>query len=144
MGLAEIIAKAKVPSGVFNLVVGTGAEVGSPMVENPGIDAVSFTGSVATGQHVLMAATAIGARVQLEMGGKNPLVILDDANLDNAVAAAIDGAYYSTGQRCTASSRLIVTEGIHKAFLAKMTDAMKSLIVGDARDPRTQIGPVVN
>ena len=144
--LAEIIARAGVPPGVFNLIIGRGSVVGEAMLRHPGVNAISFTGSVATGRRV--AATCIAAdpmkKVQLEMGGKNPLVVLDDADLANAVETAVNGAYFSTGQRCTASSRLIVTEGIHDRFVEGVTERLKALVIGDALAPETEIGPVVD
>jgi len=142
--LADILARAGIPAGVFNLVMGRGSVVGEVLVNDPGIAALSFTGSVGTGQAIAAKAVARMAKVQLEMGGKNPLVVLDDAGLPIAVNAAIQGAYYSTGQRCTASSRLIVTAGIHDRFVAAMTDKLKSLKVDDALAPGTDIGPVVD
>ncbi len=142
--LSGIIARAGLPAGVFNLVMGRGSVVGQAILNHPAVDAVSFTGSVATGKIVAAACVAGMKKFQLEMGGKNPLVIVDDANLDVAVECAINGAFYSTGQRCTASSRLIVTEGIHDRFVAAMVERMKKLNVGDAVDPSTQIGPVVD
>ena len=144
--LAEIIARAGVPPGVFNLVIGRGSVVGEAMLRHPGVNAITFTGSVGTGRRV--AATCIASdpmkKVQLEMGGKNPLIVLDDADLPNAVETAVNGAFYSTGQRCTASSRLIVTEGIHDRLVAAMTERLQALVIGDALDPATQIGPVVD
>ncbi len=144
--LVDILARAGLPTGVLNLVMGRGSEVGQAMVEHSGIDAISFTGSEATGRSI--AADCVAAspmkKVQLEMGGKNPLVVLDDADLDLAVACALDGAFFSTGQRCTASSRLIVTEGIHDAFVARLIKEMQALRPGDARDPRSKMGPVVS
>jgi aldehyde dehydrogenase (NAD+) len=142
--LAKILQEAGCPTGVFNLVMGTGSTVGARIVEHPGIDAISFTGSVATGNTIAVQCASTGKRVQMEMGGKNPLVVVDDADLDVAVATAVNGAFFSTGQRCTASSRLIVTAGIHDAFLEKLTSAAADLIVGDALDAATQIGPVVD
>ena len=142
--LAKILHEAGCPTGVFNLVMGPGSTVGARIVEHPGIDAISFTGSVATGNTIAVQCASTGKRVQMEMGGKNPLVVVDDADLDVAVATAINGAFFSTGQRCTASSRLIVTAGIHDAFLEKLTSAAADLIVGDALDAATQIGPVVD
>jgi len=142
--LVEIMVEAGVPAGAVNLLQGKGAQVGEVMVNHPGIDAISFTGSVATGRKVAQAAVARGAKVQLEMGGKNPLVVLDDANLDLAVECAANGAFFSTGQRCTASSRLIVTEGIHDEFVARLAERTKGLRVGPALDPQSQIGPVVD
>ncbi len=142
--LAKILHEAGCPTGVFNLVMGPGSTVGARIVEHPGIDNISFTGSVATGNTIAVQCASTGKRVQMEMGGKNPLVVVDDADLDVAVATAINGAFFSTGQRCTASSRLIVTAGIHDAFLEKLTSAAANLIVGDALDAATQIGPVVD
>ena len=142
--LADIIARSGLPAGVFNLVMGRGSVVGEAMVNHPDIAAISFTGSVDTGARIAAGCSARLAKVQLEMGGKNPLVILDDADLDTAVNCALQGAYFSTGQRCTASSRLIVTEGIHDAFVTAMTTAIEGLVVGDALAAETQIGPVVD
>ena len=145
--LAEILSRAGFPEGTFNLVMGRGRDVGDVLLGDARVAAVSFTGSEATGRKVAQAC--IGrrgpmAKFQLEMGGKNPLVVLDDADLDVAVNCAINGAFFSTGQRCTASSRLIVTAGIHDLFVAAMVEKLKSLVVGDARDARSAIGPVVD
>jgi aldehyde dehydrogenase (NAD+) len=142
--LAEIISQSGLPAGVFNLVMGRGREVGQHMVEHPQVDAISFTGSVATGRSIAETAFKRMAKFQLEMGGKNPLIVLDDANLEQAVEVAVQGSFYSTGQRCTASSRIIVTAGIHDAFVARLAERTRTLTVGDARDPKTQIGPVVD
>jgi aldehyde dehydrogenase (NAD+) len=141
--LAQILNEAGAPPGVFNLVIGEGG-VGRAIVAHEGIDGISFTGSQGVGASVAEGAAKRQARVQLEMGGKNPLVVLDDADLDRAVACAIDGAFYATGQRCTASSRIIVTDGIHDRFVAALAEKAKSLRVGDALDPETQIGPAVS
>jgi acyl-CoA reductase-like NAD-dependent aldehyde dehydrogenase len=142
--LADIISRSGLPKGVFNLTMGRGAEVGAVLLEDPRIDAITFTGSVATGQRVAQACVARMAKFQLEMGGKNPMVVLDDAELDVAVNCAVQSAFYSTGQRCTASSRIIVTEGIHDRFVAAMVARMAKIKVGDARAPGTDIGPVVD
>ena len=142
--LADIIARAGVPAGVFNLVMGRGSVVGETLVNHPAIAAISFTGSVGTGRAIAAKAIARMAKLQLEMGGKNPLIVLDDADLPTAVNVAVQGAYYSTGQRCTASSRLIVTEGIHDRFVTAVADKLKSLKVDDALAPGTDIGPVVD
>ena len=142
--LAQIIADSGLPDGVFNLVMGSGQEVGATIVESPAIDAVSFTGSVSTGRAILVKTAERQARVQLEMGGKNPLVVLDDADLDTAVECALNGAFYSTGQRCTASSRLIVTDGIHDRFVNRLVERMEALTVDHALKPETQMGPVVD
>ncbi len=141
--LADIIYECGAPPGVFNMIFGPG-EMGARLVEHPQVDGISFTGSQAVGAGVARAAVARQARVQLEMGGKNPLVILDDADLDRAVAVALDGSFFATGQRCTASSRLIVTDGIHDRFVAALADKVASLRVGDALDPATQMGPAVS
>ncbi len=142
--LSEIISRAGIPKGVFNLVMGRGSVVGQTMLESRDVNAVSFTGSVETGGKVAMACASRGAKFQLEMGGKNPLVVMDDANLDIAVAAALDGAFYQTGQRCTASSRLIVQSKVHDAFVERMVDGMKKLKVDHALKEGTVIGPVVD
>ena len=142
--LVNMLDRAGLPAGVVNLVMGSGSVVGDALVRADGVDAVSFTGSVATGRHVAEICARSGKRVQTEMGGKNPLVVLDDADLGIAVEAAINGAYYSTGQRCTASSRLVVTEKIHDRFVEALTRRLAELRVGDALDPATQIGPVVD
>jgi alpha-ketoglutaric semialdehyde dehydrogenase len=142
--LVKILADAGLPKGVVNLVMGRGSIVGEKMLQSPQIDAISFTGSVATGKQIAQKAVASGKKVQLEMGGKNPMVVLDDADLGIAVGAAINGAFFSTGQRCTASSRLIVTQNIHDKFVSAMVDKMKSLKVDNALKAGTDIGPVVD
>jgi alpha-ketoglutaric semialdehyde dehydrogenase len=142
--LAEIISRSGLPKGVFNLVMGRGSVVGQTLLESRDVNAISFTGSVATGAKVAMACASKGSKFQLEMGGKNPLIILDDANIDAAVAGAVDGAFFQTGQRCTASSRLIVQSKVHDQFVEKVINAMKALKVDHALKEGTQIGPVVD
>ena len=142
--LADILHRAGVPEGVFNLVMGSGATVGEVILDSPDIAAVSFTGSVETGRHVAARCAARLAKVQLEMGGKNPLIVLDDADLPTAVNCAVNGAFFSTGQRCTASSRLIVTEGIHDRFVAAVVEQLEKLSVDHALKDGTHIGPVVD
>jgi alpha-ketoglutaric semialdehyde dehydrogenase len=144
--LAEIIARSGLPAGVFNLVMGSGSVVGQTMIESPDVAAISFTGSVATGRRIAQACVASTPmkKFQLEMGGKNPLVVLDDAEVKVAVEAAVNGAFFSTGQRCTASSRLIVTAGIHDRFVDALTERMKGLVVDDALKAGTHVGPVVD
>ncbi len=142
--LVDILHRAGLPEGVLNLVMGEGAVVGQAMVDSPDIDAITFTGSVGTGKRIAAACVERMCKVQLEMGGKNPLVILDDADLDTAVDVALNGSFFSTGQRCTASSRLIVTEGIHDRFVTALTERLRKVIVDDALKPDTQIGPVVD
>jgi aldehyde dehydrogenase (NAD+) len=146
--LAEILSRSGLPQGVFNLVMGRGAEVGATLLDDSRIAAVTFTGSVATGQKVAAACMnrkdGQMAKFQLEMGGKNPMVVLDDADLGVAVNCAVQSGFFSTGQRCTASSRLIVTEGIHDRFVAAVIEKMQTLKVGDARQAGSDIGPVVD
>jgi acyl-CoA reductase-like NAD-dependent aldehyde dehydrogenase len=142
--IAEILKECGCPPGVFNLVMGRGSVVGEAIVTHPDISAISFTGSVATGHHIAETCGRLRKKVQLEMGGKNPMVVLNDADLSVAVPACINGTFFSTGQRCTASSRLIVEAGIHDEFVAAMTRAMQALKIGDALDQATQIGPVVD
>jgi acyl-CoA reductase-like NAD-dependent aldehyde dehydrogenase len=142
--LADIISRSGLPEGVFNMVSGSGREVGNAIVNHPDVAGVSFTGSQTVGHQIASQCVARQAKVQLEMGGKNPLVVLDDANLATAINVAVNGAYFSTGQRCTASSRLIVTEGIHDRFVEGVLEAIRSLKVGNALDPSTKIGPVVS
>ncbi len=142
--LAQVIEAAGLPPGVFNLVMGTGAALGSALTAAPGVDGVSFTGSVPTGQRIALAAAATQKKLQMEMGGKNALVVLDDADLDLAVDCALDGAFHATGQRCTASSRLIVTPGIHDRFVEALQARMAQLRVGHALDADVDIGPVVS
>lgn len=142
--LADIISRAGLPAGVFNLVMGAGSVVGETMVNSPKVSAISFTGSVGVGRSLIAKAATRGIKIQVEMGGKNPLVVVDDADLDKAVEIAVQGAYYSTGQRCTASSRLIVTEGIHDRFVERMQQRLATLTVGHALDAKTDIGPVVD
>jgi len=144
--LVDILHRAGLPKGVLNLVIGRGSEVGAVLLEHPDVAAISFTGSVSTGQKV--AAACIASRpmkkFQLEMGGKNPLVVLDDADLKTAVECAANSAFFSTGQRCTAASRLIVTAGIHDKFVEALTERMRGLKVDDAVKAGTDIGPVVD
>jgi aldehyde dehydrogenase (NAD+) len=142
--LTEIISRTSLPPGVFNLVMGRGSVVGDAIVRARDVDAISFTGSVPTGTSIAKAAIETMKKVQLEMGGKNPQVILDDADLDVAVNVCLQSAYFSTGQRCTAASRLIVTEGIHDRFVEALSRRMASLTIDDALKAGTDIGPVVD
>jgi alpha-ketoglutaric semialdehyde dehydrogenase len=141
--LTQIIHDAGMPKGVFNLVIGGGAS-GNVLALHPDVAAISFTGSQSVGARVANAALSHQARVQLEMGGKNPLVVLDDCDLDRAVQCALDGAFFATGQRCTASSRIIVTEGIHDRFVSALAARVSALRVGDALAPETQMGPLAS
>ena len=141
--LTQIIHESGAPKGVFNLVIGSGAS-GNVLAQHPEVAAISFTGSQAVGARVAAAAMSHQARVQLEMGGKNPLVVLDDCDLDRAVQCALDGAFFATGQRCTASSRIIVTQGIHDRFVSALATRVAALRVGDALSPETQMGPLAS
>ena len=144
--LVDILARAGLPIGVLNLVMGRGSEVGQTILDHKDVNAITFTGSVGTGRKVAEAAirSMPMKKIQLEMGGKNPLIVLDDADLKIAVESAVNGAFFSTGQRCTASSRLIVSDGIHDAFVAALTDRLKGLSVDNALKAGTHIGPVVD
>jgi aldehyde dehydrogenase (NAD+) len=142
--LIEIMSRAPFLKGAINLVMGRGSIVGQTLLDSKDVNAISFTGSVETGAKIAAACSKRGAKYQLEMGGKNPLVVLNDANLDSAVTAAVDGAFYQTGQRCTASSRMVVESKIHDTFVDKVLAAMKTLKVDHALKEGTQIGPVVD
>ncbi len=142
--LSEIISRQAIPKGVFNLVMGAGGAIGQALIDSPQIDAISFTGSLGVGRGIAASAAANLTKVQLEMGSKNPLVIMDDADLDIAVSCALAGAYGGTGQKCTASSRLIVHQSIHDAFVDRMVAGVKAFKVGHALAEGTQIGPVVS
>ena len=142
--LTEIIAKQDIPAGLFNLVMGSGREVGQALVESPKVDAISFTGSVPVGRGIAAAAVVNMTKVQMEMGSKNPMIIMDDCDLDLAVAHAAGAAFGGTGQKCTAASRLIVHEKIHDAFVEKLVAAAHAYKVGHALAEGTQIGPVVS
>jgi acyl-CoA reductase-like NAD-dependent aldehyde dehydrogenase len=140
--LAEIISRSGIPAGVFNLVMGRGSVIGDPLVNHPGIDAISFTGSQTVGGRIAQQCAANLKKFQLEMGGKNPQVILDDADLAQAVELSVQSAFFSTGQRCTASSRLIVTDGIYAKFVEGVKARMATLKIGDALQSGIDIGPV--
>ncbi len=142
--IVDILHRAGLPKGVLNLVMGRGSVVGQALLDSPDLAGITFTGSTGTGKRVAAASIEHNRKFQLEMGGKNPMVVLDDADLDVAVEAAANSGFFSTGQRCTASSRLIVTEGIHDRFIAALTKRLKSLVVDDAMKAGTHIGPVVD
>ena len=142
--LTEIISRQNLPAGTFNLVMGPGAEVGDVLINSRKINALTFTGSLETGRKVA-AATAVNlVKCQLEMGSKNALVVLDDADLDNAVECAVNGAFGGTGQKCTASSRLIVTEGIHDRFVDAVIERMQKLVIGHPLKEGVHIGAVAD
>ena len=142
--IVDILHRAGLPKGVLNLVMGKGSVVGQAMLEAEDIDAFTFTGSVGTGKKVAEASLKFMRKVQLEMGGKNPTIVLDDADLKVAVESVANSAFFSTGQRCTASSRIIVTEGIHDKFVAALSERVRGLKVGDALEKGIDIGPVVD
>ncbi len=142
--IVDILQRAGLPKGVLNLVMGKGSVVGQTLLDSPDVNAISFTGSVGTGRRVAEASVKVGRKYQLEMGGKNPTVVLDDADLKVAVESVAQSAFFSTGQRCTASSRVIVTEGIHDRFVEALAERTRGLRVGDALDKNTEIGPVVD
>ncbi len=142
--LAEIISRHDLPAGTFNLVMGSGSQVGNVLVESPEVDAITFTGSVETGRRIAAAAAPNFTKLQMEMGSKNALVVLDDADIETAVQCAFAGGYSGTGQKCTASSRLIVTEGVHDRFVEAMVERLGRAPVGHALGEGTEIGPVVD
>ena len=142
--IVDILHRAGLPKGVLNLVMGKGSVVGQAMLDSPDLAGLTFTGSTGTGKRVALASIEHNRKFQLEMGGKNPMVVLDDADLTVAVEAAANSGFFSTGQRCTASSRLIVTEGIHDRFVAALTEKLKTLVVDNALKAGTHIGPVVD
>ena len=142
--LAACLDEAGIPAGVFNLVIGTGSDVGTPLVEHPTVRAISFTGSVAVGRDVREQATAFGKRVQLELGGQNPLIVMADADLERAVEAAYAGAFWSAGQKCTATRRIYVESPVYEKFQELLLARIDKGKVGDPTDPETEVGPVVN
>jgi len=142
--LAEIISRHDLPAGTFNLVMGRGSSVGNTLVESSDVDAITFTGSVETGRQIATTAVRNFTKLQMEMGSKNALVVLDDADIDTAVQCAFAGAYSGTGQKCTASSRLIVTEAVHDRFVEALVERLRKARVGHALAEGTEIGPVVD
>lgn len=144
VALTEIIAKQDIPDGLFSLVMGSGRSIGQRLVESPDVNAISFTGSVPVGRGIAAAAVQNFTKVQLEMGSKNALAVMDDADLDLAVTLALGGAFGGSGQKCTASSRLVVHEAIHDAFVERLVAGAQALKVGHALQDGTQLGPVVS
>jgi alpha-ketoglutaric semialdehyde dehydrogenase len=142
--LAAALDGAGIPEGVFNVVIGRGAEVGTPLIRHPAVRAISFTGSVAVGRQVREEATALGKRVQLELGGQNPLIVMADADLGRAVDAAYAGAFWSAGQKCTATRRIYVEAPVYDEFRQRLLDRIEHGKVGDPADPETEVGPLVN
>ena len=144
VALTEIIARQDIPEGLFQLVMGSGGGIGQRLIESPEVHAISFTGSVEVGKRIAASAIPNLTKLQMEMGSKNALAVMDDADLDVAVAAAIGGAFSGTGQKCTASSRLVVHERVHDAFVEKLVESAAAMQVGHALDPETTVGPVVS
>ena len=142
--LADIISRSGLPSGSFQLLMGTGGTIGGGLAAHPDVNAVTFTGSYEVGRQVAMAAAPNLTKFQLELGSKNALLVMDDADVDLAVAAAVAGGYSGSGQKCTASSRLLVHDAVHDVFVEKMSSALDSMTVGHALDAGTQIGPIVS
>jgi aldehyde dehydrogenase (NAD+) len=142
--LVEILQGTGLPKGVLNLVTGSGSKVGGPLVAHPKVRAISFTGSDVTGRGIAEVAAKRLARVQLEMGGKNPTIVLRDADLATAVECTLNAAFYSTGQRCTATSRAIVERPVVGEFLDRLVEKTKAMRIGDPRDPQTQMGPAID
>ncbi|MGI9368764.1 MAG: aldehyde dehydrogenase family protein [Ruegeria sp.] len=144
VALSEIIERQDIPKGLFSLVMGSGRSLGQQLVESPMVDAISFTGSVPVGKGIASAAIQNLTKVQMEMGSKNALAVMDDGDLDIAVSVALGGAFGGTGQKCTASSRLIVHSAIHDAFVERLVAGAKAMKVGHALEQGTQMGPVVS
>src|SRR5436189_366064 len=142
--LVRVLADAGVPKGVVNIVTGFGPEAGAPLLEHPEVRAISFTGSSAVGKTIGTTAAKSFKHCSLELGGKNPMIVLDDANLDLAVEGALWGAFGTTGQRCTATSRIIVQKGVHREFVDQLVDRAKKLKVGNGLDETVQMGPAIN
>lgn len=142
--LAEIISRHNLPAGTFNLVMGSGGKVGGKLVESPDVDAITFTGSVETGRHIAQVAVQNFTKLQMEMGSKNALVVADDADIETAVQCAFAGGYSGSGQKCTASSRLIVTDAVHDRFVEALVERLGKAKVGHALAEGTEIGPIVD
>jgi alpha-ketoglutaric semialdehyde dehydrogenase len=142
--VAECFAEAGLPAGVLNVLTGSGSKVGAEIVANTGVRAISFTGSVPVGRSVRDQATARDCRVQLELGGHNPLIVSATAELDRAVEAAYAGAFWSAGQKCTATRRILVEDSVYEAFRDKLLARVASGKIGDPADPDVEVGPVVN
>src|SRR2546421_3886500 len=144
MHIAEAFAEAELPAGVLNVLTGRGSVVGAGLVRDPRVRAISFTGSVATGNSVRDEATKLGKRVQLELGGHNPLIVMADADLDRAVEASYAGAFWSAGQKCTATRRIYVQDGVYDTFKDKLLARIEHGRVGDPLDPDVEVGPIVS
>ncbi|WP_201274547.1 gamma-aminobutyraldehyde dehydrogenase [Mycolicibacterium sp. CH28] len=142
--LARLASEAGLPDGVFNVVTGAGADAGTALAGHRDVDVVTFTGSTAVGRKVMLAAAAHGHRTQLELGGKAPFVVFDDADLDAAIHGAVAGSLINTGQDCTAATRAIVARNLYDDFVAGVAELMGKLVVGDPHDPDTDLGPLIS
>ena len=142
--LARLATEAGLPDGVFNVVTGTGGDAGTALAGHRGVDVVTFTGSTAVGRKVMAAAAIHGHRTQLELGGKAPFVVFDDADLDAAVHGAVAGALINSGQDCTAATRAIVARNLYDDFVAGVAELMGKVVVGDPHDPDTDLGPLIS
>jgi len=142
--LVEALHEARLPKGLFNVVTGLGNVVGAELVRNPDVAKISFTGSVAVGQTIMRDGAATMKRVTLELGGKSPTILLDDAALDQAIPAALAMAFLNSGQACAAGTRLLVPNSRLNAVKEAIRDAMRHVTVGDPRDPKTAVGPMVS
>ncbi len=142
--LAQVLEEAGLPAGVLNVVFGEGPDAGAPMLENPDVTLVSFTGSTEVGRIVSKACAPTFKKCHLEMGGKNIIIVMDDANLDLAVEGAVWGGFGTTGQRCTAASRVAVHKKVYREFIEKFVARAKKLKVGDGLEASTDMGPCIN
>jgi aldehyde dehydrogenase (NAD+) len=142
--LAQVLTEAGLPPGVLNVVFGDGPQTGAPLLEKPGVDLISFTGSTETGKIASEACAPTFKKCHLEMGGKNIIIVMDDANLDLAIEGALWGGFGTTGQRCTAASRVAVQKGVYGKFVEKFVERASRLRVGDGLEPSTQVGPCIN
>src|SRR5690242_4851539 len=142
--ITELCEAAGIPAGVLNLVLGSGAEAGDEIINHPAVKAISFTGSNGVGIRLYEQASRRGAKVQCEMGGKNPVVVLEDADMDLAVESTAQGAFGSTGQRCTATSRAVVVESVADEFVQKVSERAKAMRLGDGMSAESEVGPIVD
>jgi aldehyde dehydrogenase (NAD+) len=142
--IAACFDEAEAPAGIFNVVVGSGADTGRTLIEDPRVRAVSFTGSAEVGRRVRDMATAHDKRVQLELGGHSPLIVLADADLEKAAESAFAGAFWAAGQKCTATRRIYVHDSVYESFRNMLLERMDKAVVGDPSDPTTEVGPLIN
>jgi betaine-aldehyde dehydrogenase len=141
--LARLASAAGLPDGVLNVVTGAGADAGTALAGHPGVDLVTFTGSTAVGRKVMSAAARHGHRTQLELGGKAPFLVFDDADLDAAIQGAVAASLINTGQDCTAATRAIVARDLYDDFVVGVAELMSAIVVGDPHDPDTDLGPLI-